>query len=167
MGEKLNPATDDLSFFSQKVRVRVCGLLKNGDSLLLIKHHSIGPKGVLWSPPGGGVMFGDSLEDTLKREFLEETNLKIEILNFLFINEFIDQKHHAVEVFYQVRKIGGKLMLGEDPELSSDNQILNDIRYLTFEEIDNMDTSILHNIFKEVNSSKDIFNLTGLYSFVH
>ena len=70
-----------------KVRVRVCGILHENGKILLLKHESIGPAGYLWSPPGGGVEFGESLVETLEKEFLEETNLSIKVGNYLFTNE--------------------------------------------------------------------------------
>ncbi len=155
----------DISIFSGKVRVRVCGLLRQGDQILLIRHHSLGPKNYLWLPPGGGVEFGESAEQTLIREFKEETNLTVTIDRFLFVFELINKSHHAVELFYEVKHIDGEMELGKDPEFSDDRQIIEDIRFMPASEIDNMDPSILHNIFTHTKSAKNIFNLSGLYSF--
>ena len=65
--------------FSKKVRVRACGILKNEQGILLLKHLGIGPAEFLWAPPGGGVKFGDTLEETVQREFLEETGLTVSV----------------------------------------------------------------------------------------
>lgn len=155
----------DLSIFSGKVRVRVCGLLEENGKLLLIKHHSLGPKGFLWIPPGGGVSFGESANDALKREFREETGLNIEVMNFLFVFEMINEKHHAIELFYQVKRKSGDLSIGKDPELSDSNQIIDEVAFLSYDEIDQMDPDILHGIFKEVGTSEKVAKLRGLFSF--
>ncbi|MEP5613529.1 MAG: NUDIX hydrolase [Cyclobacteriaceae bacterium] len=155
----------DLSMLSGKVRVRVCGLLDQDGSILLIKHNSIGTKGQLWSPPGGGVDFGESADHTLKREFLEETGLTIEVLDFLFVYELINSKHHAIELFYRVKKLSGELKLGTDPEFDVSNQIMEEISFLSFDEIGQMDPDVLHGIFSKVKGPEKVFGLRGLFSF--
>ena len=93
--------------YGNRVRIRVCGLCWQEGSLLLIKH-KMGPEG-FWAPPGGGLEYGESLEDTLRREFLEETGLDVVSEKFLFGCEFIKPPLHAVELFFNVRIVGGKL----------------------------------------------------------
>ena len=53
--------------------------------------------------PGGGVEFGETIDDTLRREFIEETGLNIAVGPFSSIQEcFRDSDHHTVLVFKQV-----------------------------------------------------------------
>lgn len=52
------------------------GILIQDGKVLLTQNHS-GPYQGLWGLPGGGIEFGESPEDTLQREFLEETGLSI------------------------------------------------------------------------------------------
>jgi len=155
----------DISIYSGKVRVRACGLLEEDSKILLIKHESIGLKGFLWAPPGGGVDFGESVEQSLKREFLEETGLNIEILEFLFVFELINDRHHAIELFYKVKRLDGKLSLGHDPEFDKLNQIMKELAFLSYHEIGEMDSAVLHGIFNEVKSPEKVFELRGLFSF--
>lgn len=161
----LDPNASDSSVFSGKVRVRACGLLEEQNKILLIKHLSIGPLGYLWIPPGGGVNFGESAEDAVEREFMEETGLEVKVDQFLFTFEIINEKHHAIELFYKVKKVGGQLQLGSDPELSSENQIMEKLNFFSSQELDDMEDEELHSIFKEVNSAKMVFDLRGLFSF--
>lgn len=163
----LAPIDKDLSIYSNKVRVRVCGLLQEDNKLLLIKHKSIGSKGILWSPPGGGIEFGETAEESLEREFLEETNLEVEVTNFLFTYEMMNKKHHAIELFFEVKKLGGDLRLGRDPELNEESQIITDLTFLDYKEMDKMDKGILHGIFSEVKSAKKVLGLRGFFSFKH
>ena len=67
------------SNFPNQTRVRVCGLLVKDDRLLLLKHIGLGPNGFIWSPPGGGVKFEETVKEALNREFIEEVNLEIEV----------------------------------------------------------------------------------------
>ncbi|SNT24381.1 8-oxo-dGTP diphosphatase [Ekhidna lutea] len=153
--------------FENKVRVRVCGLLKENEEILLLKHDQIGPAGYLWSPPGGGVSFGASVEETLKQEFLEETNLEVAVGDYLFTNEFISEKHHAIELFFTVERISGNLQLGKDPELADDEQILSEIRFFSPEELNNLPELTIHNAFLAAGARDKITDLRGLITFKH
>lgn len=120
----------DPSALKHKLRLRVCGLLVESDSLLLTHIHSPVSDDLVWSPPGGAVQFGESMEDSLKREFREETNLEVKVLELVHINELIRPPFHALECYFEVKRTGGTLRLGSDPELSDDRQLLNDLKWM-------------------------------------
>lgn len=153
--------------FTNKVRVRVCGILIEEEKVLLLKHDTIGPAGYLWSPPGGGVEFGESLHETLIKEFKEETNLSITVGEYLFTNEFIGEKHHAIELFFQVHHKSGELKLGLDPELPVDKQILSEARFISFKELQELPAETIHNVFHAANTIDKIEELKGLITFKH
>ncbi|MEQ6166565.1 MULTISPECIES: NUDIX hydrolase [unclassified Ekhidna] len=153
--------------FEGKVRVRVCGLLIENSKVLLLKHDNIGPGTHLWSPPGGGVEFGESLEETLKKEFEEETNLNIEVGDYLFTNEFIGNKYHAIELFFKVIRISGEMKLGNDPELSPEDQILSELRFFSPEELEKLPAETIHNAFDAAGARDKIAELRGLITFKH
>ena len=73
----------------------------------MARHDSLGETGILWAPPGGGMEFGQSVRDNLKREFREETGLTTEIIRYLFINEFLKPPLHAIEIFLEVKRDRG------------------------------------------------------------
>lgn len=153
--------------FGGKVRVRASGILIENEKILLLRHENLGSAGYLWLPPGGGVEFGDSLYDTLKKEFQEETNLTIEIGQFLFVNEFIKQPYHAIELFFEVKRVSGTLELGFDPELSADEQMLSDAKFFSRSEIDDLDSETIHNMFDSAGARDKITDLRGLFTFKH
>jgi len=124
-----------------KVRVRACGLLIEEDSLLLVELYSPVSNELIWTAPGGGVEFGESLEETVTREFKEETGIKVKTLKLIHINELINGDFHAIEFYYLVEKISGTLKLGVDPEYKSGEQILKNIAYLKKEEIQKLNVS--------------------------
>ena len=138
----MDPKQQIDTVYGNKIRVRVCGVLIEEDKILFIKHKGAGKKGELWSPPGGGLEFDETIENCLKREFLEETNLKIEVIKFLFLNEFIQNPLHAIELFYQVKKVGGNLKLGSDPEMS--DQIISDISFISKKDIQSIGLGFFH-----------------------
>ena len=151
--------------YQGKVRVRGCGLLIESDSVLLLKHDGLGPDGLLWSPPGGGVEFGQDARTTVQREFIEETGLEVMVGPFLFANEYTDFKHHAIELFFQVTRIKGNLKLGEDPELKT--QILTDIRFLNMLEIRQLPATSVHSIFSRIENLNALLELRGYYKFAN
>ena len=108
--------------YGQKLRVRVCGICIQEDLILLVKHKHLGNTGTLWAPPGGGMEYGESAHEALKREFEEETNLEVIIKDFLFVHEYLDPPLHGIELFFRVEIVGGNLKLGQDPELPLTNQ---------------------------------------------
>lgn len=124
-----------LAPFSQKVRVRACGVLIDNNAILLVKHEGIGPDGFLWNPPGGGVIFGETITQTIEREFLEETGLNVITREFLGFHEHIGDGLHALELFFGVQNKDGILALGKDPELEGQKQIMTDLRFWTKQEI--------------------------------
>lgn len=109
------------------VRPRACGLIVSDDRLLLVKIDSPTRETPFWIPPGGGISFGESAEETAVREVQEETGLKVGVNRMVFISEYIDRKWHAIEFYFQCDVISGELKLGSDPEFSRDAQMLRDI----------------------------------------
>ncbi|MGD9328813.1 MAG: NUDIX domain-containing protein [Cyclobacteriaceae bacterium] len=151
--------------FGNKLRVRVCGILIEKGKILLIRHKSIGKNGVLWAPPGGGMLFAESAEETIKREFEEETGLKIKVERFLFTHEFLKPPLHAIELFFEVSRLGGALNTGYDPEMKKNEQIITDAAYLDIDQIREIDNDSIHNVLRKVTNLKDLLYLDGYVKF--
>lgn len=88
----------------------------------------------MWIPPGGGVMIGETIETALAREVHEETGLKVQAKRLLWIHEFLELPYHAVEFYFECSIVGGMLRLGKDPELSADEQLLIDVKFVSPDE---------------------------------
>ncbi|MDW7690885.1 NUDIX domain-containing protein [Flammeovirgaceae bacterium SG7u.111] len=151
--------------FGGKLRVRVCGICIKGDKVLLIKHNMPDNK-YLWAPPGGGVNYGETLEIALKREFVEETGLEVEVKRFLFVNELLVKPLHGIELFFEVKITGGELAMGTDPEMKGGKQVIDALEYLNFEQLKHEPISHLHNLFASCNSIEELLQLSGLKSFI-
>lgn len=153
-----------IKHFGDKLRVRVMGVLIEHNSLLLIKHVGVGEKGFLWSPPGGGMEYGFSAEENLKREFIEETGLTIAIEEFLFVCELLQPPFHAIELFYKVKATGGTLAQGKDPELSEKDQIIQQVKFMPLDEIKMLPQQTLHKTFHAINDFEEIITRKGYFS---
>lgn len=123
------------SAFSDKLRVRSCGLLVESESILLAQIQSPVTGQLIWTPPGGGIGFGESVRDGLEREFQEETNLEVEVGRLLHINELIRPPFHALECYFEVKRTAGELRLGADPELFGEEQLLEQIDWIPLDQL--------------------------------
>jgi 8-oxo-dGTP diphosphatase len=123
------------STFRDRTRIRVCGLLVEDDSILLAQILSPVTKSLVWIPPGGGLQFGETMGECLRREFHEETNLQIEIRNLIHINELVADPFHALELFFEVERQSGEIKLGSDPEMPVEKQLLKDLNWFSIDRL--------------------------------
>jgi 8-oxo-dGTP diphosphatase len=160
-GKLGKPQTEVVSIYGNRLRLRVCGLFREGNRLLMVRHRGLGPANTFWSPPGGGVEFGETAPSALIREFAEETGLDVVIGELLFVNEFVAPPLHAVELFFVVQCIGGSIRQGIDPEMSPDDQIIDEVRFMGFDEIKEQSPEKIHALFRYCSSLEDVFQLRG------
>ncbi|MEO3406481.1 NUDIX domain-containing protein [Mucilaginibacter sp. CAU 1740] len=88
--------------------VRVYGLLLNDNDELLISDEQ--EYGMRFSKfPGGGLELGEGLIDGLKREFMEECNIEIEVVGHFYTTDFAVKSafnnSQIISVYYLVRSI--------------------------------------------------------------
>ncbi len=145
--------------YGNRVRLRSCGICIVDNSILLVRHKGIGSLGYLWSPPGGGVEFGESVTEVLKREIQEECGLEAKVGKLLFVDEFIKPPLHAIEFFFEVT-VEGTLQKGFDPEVSADYQMIEEVKFVTWEEIKAGPPQAFHRMFERVTHLEGIFDLT-------
>lgn len=156
----MNAEIDKL--FGGRVRVRVCGLCWENESLLMVNHKGL-TDGNFWAPPGGGIDFGKTAAEVLRSEFAEETGLVVESGDFRFAGEFINNPLHAIELFFDVKRISGELKVGQDPEMNAANQILYDTRFMTIEEIIELPATERHGLFNVFETAKSLKMATGFW----
>jgi len=68
--------------------------------------------------PGGGLEFGEGLSDALKREFMEEFHLKIDVKNIFYVNDYFQLS-----------------------SFNENDQLLSFYYFATFDEVENFTTS--------------------------
>ncbi len=150
--------------YGHRLRVRVCGLYREHDRLLMVKHRGVGTSGTFWSPPGGGIEFGETAAMALQREILEETGLVVDAGRLVCVNEFVQPPLHAIELFFEVKRTSGELQVGTDPEMNNNEQIILDVRLMTFEQIKSLPASEVHSLFSRCQSLGELFDLNGYIS---
>lgn len=151
--------------YGEKLRIRTCGICFSGDRLLLVRHRALTRCGYFYSPPGGGMQFGENAEACLKREFREECGLEIEVGSFLFTHEFLQPPLHAVELFFAVEVESGQLITGHDPEMKQDEQIIERVQYLSPEEIEVEKGEQMHHMINLCRHPKDLMKCRGYFKF--
>ncbi|MCF0048757.1 NUDIX hydrolase [Dyadobacter sp. LJ53] len=147
------------NLYGGNVRVRVSGIYIVQDQVLLVNHSLYGKSQSFWSPPGGGILFGETAEAALKREIREETGLVAEIGDLLFVNEFVQPPLHAIELFFEVKAVHGSISKGTDPEISMHNQIIEDVKLMRLEHIQALPVEAYHSIFTRLQSLDEIHRL--------
>lgn len=88
--------------------VRVYGLLFNEDNHILISDEE--EYGFQFSKfPGGGLEYGEGLIDGLKREFVEECETEIEVLEHFYTTDFfiksVFNDSQVISVYYLVKPV--------------------------------------------------------------
>lgn len=151
--------------YGEKLRVRVVGLCFSGDHLLMVRHKALTKKGYFISPPGGGMQFGESAEDCLKREFFEETGLEIVVNNFLFTHEFLAPPLHAIELFFAVEMRGGTLKTGFDPEMKQQEQIIEQVEFMSPLKLNEEKGTQMHQMINLSQHPGDLLKMQGYFKF--
>jgi 8-oxo-dGTP diphosphatase len=84
--------------------VRVYGILINGQQQVLVSDEYI--RGSYFTKfPGGGLEFGEGTRDCLKREFLEEMNLAVQVGEHIYTTDFFQLSafnpgHQIISIYY-------------------------------------------------------------------
>lgn len=142
--------------YGNRIRVRACGICIENERVLMIGHRAILGENIFWSPPGGGLEVGEMAEDALKREFLEETGLEISVGKLLLMNEFVKLPLHGIELFFEVKRVGGELILGHDPEMNLSQQLIQKIAWLSLDKIKSLNLSEKHQFWQKYGSFDEI-----------
>jgi len=105
----------------QKIKERARAIIIDHGKILLINR--IKGDDFYWVIPGGGVEFGESHEQAVKRECLEELGVKIEVQK-LFLQRPSDKQETKgqQEFFYLCNIIDGKIGTGQGPEFQAGTQ---------------------------------------------
>ncbi len=90
-----------------RFNIRVYGFLLDGNKVLVTDEFRLGI--YMTKFPGGGLQFGEGAVDCLKREFMEELHLPVEILSHFYTTEFyqpttlLPSDMQLINIYYLVK----------------------------------------------------------------
>ncbi len=89
--------------------IRVYGILINENRQVLVSDEYI-RGGYYTKFCGGGLEKGEGTIDCLKREFMEEMNLKVDVISHLYTTDFYQQSafnpaHQIISIYYYVKAL--------------------------------------------------------------
>ena len=117
-------------------KITVGGLLIKDNKALIVRRSA--EEGYLtgfYELPGGKIDFGETPEQSLEREFFEETNIKVKTVKPFRIFTYIshDNNRHTVEIVYLVKAISDT-----NVKLSQEH---DDYKWIALEEINRFNVS--------------------------
>lgn len=141
-----------IDFFlkSKSMRVRVAALIQDSKGKILLVQQQKKKSGY-WLLPGGGIEFGESGEEALKRELKEELSLEVSHTEFLLLNESIDpnKKRHLIQIVF-LTKVRELL-----PVLNAKEKAISGFGYFSPKEILSMDLRPdIKDYFRAKNTNK-------------
>ncbi len=102
--EAVRDPAPDVSASPDKPTIRVAGLLVHEGRILMVEQGRAGER--YWLLPGGGVRFGETLSDALRREFAEELRIRVGVNKLLAIVESVSPdpayRKHVVHLVFEV-----------------------------------------------------------------
>jgi 8-oxo-dGTP diphosphatase len=120
--------------------VRVYGLLINDDQEILISDEQ--EYGMQFTKfPGGGLELGEGLVDGLKREFVEECNVEVEIISHFYTTDFFVKSafndSQIISVYYVVNNISPlNLIFKTAPfDFDGEGEVLQSFRWVKLNDL--------------------------------
>lgn len=110
------------------------GVATNDGHVLLTQLWDRNPAPGAWTLPGGGMDFGESPEETLLREFHEETSLVPEIGPLVDILSWVPRPQlHVIQIIYRVAARG-------EPSVFEEDGSTVDVRWVPTRDLDDLTT---------------------------
>ena len=115
----------------KNIRIRVASIIIMDSRVLLVAHRKDGH--VYWLLPGGGVAYGETVPEALKRELHEELGADIGVGDAAFVCDTIDpdKKRHILHLFFFCELKTENLSLGREKRLYA-------FRFFSAEELEDL-----------------------------
>jgi 8-oxo-dGTP diphosphatase len=131
-----------------RFNIRVYGVLINEQKQVLVADELI--QGQYYTKfPGGGLEYGEGTRDCLKREFMEEMNLKVEVGKHLYTTDYFqvsafNPDHQIISIYYLVKpleeitvRLSDKAFDFDEGQMSLNNQqnITESFRFIDWDDL--------------------------------
>ena len=84
---------------------------------------------------------------------------------FLFVHEYLDPPLHGIELFFEVKIMGGNLKKGADPEMEANAQIITQVEFKSLSEVQQLPKAHLHYVTQNISSFESLLNQSGYFKF--
>jgi len=122
------------------------------DTEVLLVKRGADPNRGRWSPPGGTLEVGETVEDAAIRETLEETGVSVRPLRVLSVREFIDSNGQQVRWHYVLLNVLCEYVRGE-PLPASD---VENARFIPLRELAEYDLAPgAFDVFSQASRDRD------------
>ena len=114
------------------------------DAKVLLINKSRGPYKGMFDLPGGKIEKGETLEQALKREFIEEVGCEIKDLQFLSMNEYSCEYKTPKEVMLNFHHTGTYFLvslISDDIKVDADGEDSLGSQFVDIKELDNVKIS--------------------------
>lgn len=131
-----------MSYFN----VRVYGILINDQQEVLLsdEFHS---DSYFTKFPGGGLELGEGLIEALKREFMEECEMEIEVINHLYTTDFYEKSSfndsQVISIYYLVKPIKILQLHVKEKQFDFDAESSQSFRWKKLSELSEEDVTFL------------------------
>lgn len=109
-------------------------ILDQNQRILMVRQHH--QERYVWTVPGGAIEPGETSLDAAVREVKEETGLEVAIERMIWhVEQVAPGKEPRFVNIFLANALGGTIEVGTDPERSDDGQVIEEVRYLSREEL--------------------------------
>ena len=93
------------------IRLRTCVAVVQDGKILLVPHYDTDAGPVQWCIPGGRLESGERLEESARREFQEETGLRVQGCQLLDVSEVVlpEKGYHSITITFFGSLEGGEM----------------------------------------------------------
>lgn len=120
---------------SEKIDVRPATIVIENDKVLVVESKYGEEEFYLF--PGGGIEYGETIEETAIRETLEETGYQVKVIKPVYINEYIDERdksQRVINIFF-LAKLTGK----ERKKACDDGGKIKQVRWVPIKKLKEID----------------------------